>query len=160
MRHPSLKSRVGRKIGAILTDCRGAVSVELAVTLPALLLLGLGAVNQGHTIVRNMQLANAVRSGTQYASVRKPVAGDVSQIVDAVRNTAPPDTTGTRNITVQHFCECPDGSALACDATCPSGADRRAFITVTLAETYPKLIEFPGMTDETRLHQEATVRLN
>jgi hypothetical protein len=134
--------------------------VELAVALPALILLGLGAVNQGHTIVRNMQLANAVRSGTQYATVRKPVAGDVSQIVDAVRNTAPPDATGTRSITVQHFCECPDGSAIACDSTCSSGLDRRAFVTVTLTETFPKLIKFPGTADEAQLHQEATVRLN
>lgn len=160
MRHLSLKSRVRRTIGAILAECRGAASVELAVALPALLLLGLGAVNQGHTIVRNMQLANAVRSGTQYAVVRAPVAGDLSQIVDAVRNTAPPDTTGTQNISVAHFCECPDGSAIACDALCPSGEDRRAFVTVTLTETYPKLIEFPGMADKTRLRQEATVRLN
>lgn len=138
----------------------GAATVEVALALPVLLLLGLGAITWGDTMIRNTQLANAVRSGAQYAVVRKPVGGDVSGIIDAVNSTAPTDTTGTRNVSVSLFCRCPDGTSVACDGTCTSGGDRESFVSVSLAEEYPRIVRLPGMSNRIKLSQQAIVRLN
>ena len=138
---------------------RGTATVELAFALPFLVLLVLGLFDHGSKISRNMQLANAVRAGTQYAMVRKPVQGDLSQIVAAITNTAPPDVTGTQQVTATLFCECPDGTAVACDGSCVDG-DRGAFVRLTLQEDFTTLLSYPGIDNPIRLTNEATVRLN
>lgn len=138
----------------------GAVTVEVALALPVLIFMGLASVSFGDTMIRNTQLANAVRSGAQYAVVRKPVGGDMTDIIAAVNHTAPADATGTRAVSASLFCRCPDGTPLACTDTCSDGSDRQAFITVSLKESYPRLVDLPGFSQNVDLAQEATVRLN
>ena len=97
--------RCGRRL---LGATRGTVSVEMALLAPILGFLVIGLVDFGETISRKMQLANAVRAGTQYALVRKPVQGDMTLITQAVHNTAPTDNSGTRVVTTNLYCKCPD----------------------------------------------------
>jgi len=138
---------------------RGTATVEMAFALPVLAFLVLGMFDQGSKISRNMQLANAVRAGAQYAMVRKPVQGDLSQIVGAIANTAPYDETGTQQITATMFCECPDGTPVVCTGTCVGG-DRGAYVRIALQEDYTTLLNYPGLDNPIRLANEATVRLN
>jgi len=150
----------GRSLVAAIWRCRrGTATVEMAFALSFLALLVLGVFDQGSKINRNMQLANAVRAGAQYAMVRKPVQGDLSQIVTAIANTAPYDETGTQQITATMFCECPDGTVVACNGTC-IGGDRGAYVRISLQEDYTTLLTYPGLDNPIRLENEATVRLN
>ncbi len=143
-----------------LDATRGVVSVELAFIAPILGFLIVGLVDFGETINRKTQLANAVRAGTQYALVRKPVQGDLTQITQAVVNTAPPDQSGTRSITTTFYCECPDGTTISCDTTCAGEEERRSYITIALQEDYRTIFTYPGLGNPIRLYSEATVRLN
>lgn len=155
-----MMTKIKHRLAQFLRNRHGGATVEVALALPVLILLALGAVTWGDTIIRNTQLANAVRSGAQYAVVRKPVGGDVSDIIAAVNNTAPVDKTGTRTVSVNLFCRCPDGTSVDCTGACASGDDRQAYISVTLNEQYPRIVPLPGTARRVDLTQEATVRLN
>ena len=134
--------RLSQRIGSIRRGFAraegGVVSVELAFIAPVLGFLILGLVDFGETISRKMQLANAVRAGTQYALVRKPVQGDVSQIT----------------------CECPDATVITCDNSCPGNAERKSYISIVLEEDYWTIFTYPGLGNPIKLRNDAVVRLN
>ena len=156
--------RLSQRIGSIRRGFAraegGVVSVELAFIAPVLGFLILGLVDFGETISRKMQLANAVRAGTQYALVRKPVQGDVSQITASVQSTAPADATGTRTITTTFYCECPDATVITCDNSCPGNAERKSYISIVLEEDYWTIFTYPGLGNSIKLRNDAVVRLN
>lgn len=145
---------------------RGTVAIEAAFVMAALGALLLGVIDFGLAYKRHAQLENAVRAGTQYALVRRPQAGDVEPVRDAVYKTAPfaEGTPGT-GLEVQFYCECPDGSSSQCSAPggvalCSGGVDRHAFIRVRLSEDYPLLFVYPGIGASVDLTAEGSVRLN
>lgn len=137
----------------------GMIFVEAGLVMSLLILFLILVYDVGNLFVRQMQITNALRAGTQYALVRKPVAGDVSQISNAVRNAAPDYTTPpTVNSTV--YCLCADGTQVSCTSVCADGSDREAFVTVTYQESYKMFLKYPGMGQNITLGGEATVRLN
>lgn len=139
-------------------DNEGMVFVEAAFTITVLFLLVLLVWDVGSLFVRQMQITNAVRAGTQYAIVRKPISGDTSQIEQAVKNAAPEGASPTVNADL--YCECADGTKLVCSSVCGDGSERQAFITINYAETYDLLFGFPGFGSSFDLKDEATIRLN
>ncbi len=139
-------------------DDRGMVFVEAGITISVLFLLMVAVWDLGSVFVRQMQITNAVRAGTQYAIVRKPIAGDLSQIIQAVKNAAPDSASPTVNATL--YCECSDGSVVTCSGTCSDGQPRKSFVKINYAETFNLLLGFPGVGSAWNLTDEATVRLN
>ena len=138
---------------------RGVSSVELALVLPFLALLVVAMIDYGTVINYKMQLTNAVRAGTQYAMVRKPVQQDLTGIRQAVFDTAPTDQTGTRALTTGFFCECPNGTAIQCEAECGTG-ERGSFVSILLTQQYPLILSYPGLDNPVSLSSEAVIRLN
>ena len=138
---------------------QGAASVELALVLPFLVLLVVAMIDYGTAINRKMQLTNAIRAGTQYATVRKPVEQDLTEIRQAVLDTAPADKTGTRELSSTFFCECPDGSALVCEDECATGA-RGSYVQIVLREDFPLILSYPGIGNPVSLSSVAVIRLN
>ncbi len=138
---------------------RGTSSVELALVLPFLALLVVAMVDYGTVINYKMQLANSVRAGTQYATVRKPVQQDLTDIRQAVLSTAPTDETGTRVLATTFFCECPNGTAIACEDECGTG-ERGSYVSIILTQDYPLILTYPGLGNPVSLSSEAVIRLN
>ena len=157
----------GRPTPLALWDCkRGSVSVEGAFVAISLFALLLGVIDFGLAFHRQSELENAVRAGTQYATVRRPQQGNVEPIRDAVYQAAPfaEGTPGTA-LEVEFYCECPDGTASQCSAPggvalCASGAERSSFLRVRLSETYELLLPYPGFGGALDLAAEGAVRLN
>lgn len=142
---PSLWRKLLGPLGAARRLVRadgGSVSVEWALVAPIFVLLLVGVMEFSSGALHKMQMANAVRAGLQYATVRKPIQGDTTQIRDAVAATAPEDKTGTRMITVTMFCLCPDGSAVDCTGTC-SGGDRSSFVSIGMSEEFEPIMSLP-----------------
>ena len=137
----------------------GAASVELALVLPFLALLVVAMIDYGTAINRKMQLTNAIRAGTQYAMVRKPVQQDLTELRQAVLDTAPADETGTRNLSSTFFCECPNGAAIACEDECGAG-ERGSYVRIVLREDFPLILSYPGIGNPVSLSSEAVIRLN
>ena len=150
----------GRALSRLWRGNSGVASVELALFAPFLVLLLIAMTDYGLAWTRQMALANAVRAGTQYAMIRRPVQGDVTGIHQKVLDAAPADLGGAPQVTF--FCECPSGQAVAdCNpASCGAGIDLRHYVTVTLEEDYPLILTYPGISNPISLENTATIRLN
>lgn len=138
----------------------GVSMVEWGLVLSFLSVLLMGVIELGSAAQYKMQLANAIRVGMQYATVRKPVQGDLSQITASVSNAAPPDATGERELTVTLYCKCPDGSAVDCDDICTGGVDRHSFVSIVIDDVYVPILTLPGTPDQYSLRADGTIRLN
>ena len=162
----AIVDRKSRRYSALCTAVRrlrrcrrGTSSVELALVLPFLALLVVAMIDYGTVINYKMQLANAVRAGTQYTMVRKPVQQDLTEIRQAVLDTAPADETGTRALTTAFFCECPNGTPIACEDECGIG-ERGSYVSILLTQEYPLILSYPGIDNPVSLSSEAVIRLN
>lgn len=151
----------------LLKNTDGAAAVETALVASVLGFVGLGVIDYGLAFGRSMELANAARTGMQYAMVRKPVDEDYTAILDAVSAASPNAyADSNRAITAVLYCECPDGSASDClsevgeDLTCDDGSRRAAYLDITVAEDYSLIFGYPGLDDTLSLSQSVTLRLN
>jgi Flp pilus assembly protein TadG len=143
----------------IISCDRGVSAVEWAMIAPIVMVLLLGVMDFGAAAIHKMQMANSVRAGLQYATVRKPIQGDLTQIQTAIDTAAPPDETGTRDVTVTLYCQCPDGSAIACTSSC-AGGDRSSNVSIVIQEDYQMMLGLPFAGSNLTLRAEGAVQLN
>lgn len=149
------------KGGRLGSDERGAGAVELALIAPLLVGLLLGTVHFGSVAVHRMQMANAVRAGLQYASVRKPALGentDLTPINTAVESAAPAATNSDRSIVSSLYCECSDGTPTSCENSCETG-NRSVFIGIVMTESYASPLKMSGAATIT-LKATGSIRVN
>ncbi len=149
-----------RVVAGTLRSVSGVASIELALLLPALVMLVVGVFDFGLVIHQKTQLAHAARAGAQYALIRRPTEGDLGGVETAVNDTAPPDTTGTRVIDANLWCECPatPGTVVSCEITT---CDRSVYIWVSIEEEYhATFYEILGISNPIHIKNEATLRLN
>lgn len=137
---------------------RGISAVEFGLIMPFLLVLLLGLMDFGAAGIHRMQMANSVRAGLQYAMVRRPVEGDLSGIEAAVDKAAP-EAEGPRTRTVTLYCQCPDGTAAACTATCATG-DRSSYVSIVMQEQYRMILGLPFADNRITMRTEGAVQLN
>lgn len=154
-----LSRPIGRLRCGLLRSEDGLAATEWGLILPVLIVIALGLVDYGAMAKHKMEMANAVRAGTQYATIRKPIQGNVTPIVNAVANAAPADTSGSRVINAALFCRCSDGTEISCGDTCPSG-ERSSFVRIRMREDYRMILSYPLFETPLTLQTEATVRLN
>ena len=119
-------------------DERGNAVVEFALIVPVLLIMIMGLVDAGRAIGANARLGNGVTAGLRYAL-------SDSYATDAIAAAAMLGSryaSGEASVTVTRFCECPDGSAVACSDTCAAGF-KRIFVQVDMARTQPTVFSYP-----------------
>ena len=149
-----------RAVAGTLRSVSGVASLELALLLPVFVLLVVGVFDFGLVIHQKTQLAHAARAGVQYALIRRPQEGDLTGLETAVNDTAPADTTGTRVIGSNLWCECPatPGTVVSCEiSTC----NRSVYIWVSIEEDYnATFYEILGISNPIHIKNEATLRLN
>lgn len=143
---------------------RGAALVELAVILPLLLLVLIGATDFGRMTYLSVLVSNAAAAGARYASQSIDNAGDIT----AVRNAALADI-GTRGIgrdltvDAERFCTCaPSDTATSCDSLCPLVAgypsQPRMFVEVSVATTFDTVFEYPGLPRSVTIARQLRTR--
>lgn len=139
-----------------LLRCRqGVTAVEFALTLPLLALTLVGLVEFGLAVNEKMRLVSASRAGAQYGYASSTDTAAVTQAVTDAAGIVNPVT-----VAVATSCGCADGSAVACDAACGDGSQRRSYVTVTVTESWPMIFQFPGFTDPLTLSSTTTMRTN
>ena len=142
-------------------DDHGTSALELAVIAPLLVLLLLGMVHFSSVEVHRMQMTNAVRAGLQYASVRKPVFGentDLTPINEAVKMAAPAVAAGRRNVSSNLSYKCSDGSPVDVQNTCSTG-HRSAYLEIVITDQFsPPLSHLVAKT--VPLRASGMIRLN
>lgn len=106
---------------------RGQAVVELALVLPALLLVVLGIIQFGVAYNHDETITNATRAGARVAAVSRTASDPVGATIQAVKNAAPNLTQTQINVTVTPAPPWQPG------------------ISVTVTATYPYSINLLGM---------------
>jgi Flp pilus assembly protein TadG len=142
----------------------GVMAVEIALTMPILMLMIVAVVDVGMAIQRKMTMEQAAKVGTQYAMLRKPVQGDVTNIRTATKNALPASwfeagTSQPTTVTPALSCECPSLGVVTCSTTCPAGEQRTTLLTISVTKVHKPLFNYPLMADTMNLLATASVRL-
>jgi Flp pilus assembly protein TadG len=125
---------------------RGQALLELALTLPILLLLTLGLIELGRLAYYNIEVSDAARAGVQFGTQSLAYAADTAGITTAAQSDAPDLGAGTITVTPVQYCDCPGtGSAGACPAAGCSYP--LVYLKVTTTYTYTPLFNYLAVSN-------------
>jgi Flp pilus assembly protein TadG len=141
---------------------KGSALVEMALILPLLLLLFMGAVDLGRAFYYSNTVARAAEAGALYGS-QNPT--DTTGMIDA-SNEAMSSAFGSAqdmsglNATASYGCECNGGTGQspACATTPSCTTNEVYYVTVTANATYNTLLPWPGIPDAVNLSSTVTMR--
>ncbi|MCF8473447.1 MAG: pilus assembly protein [Emcibacter sp.] len=148
-----------RLLKKLILSTQGTSLVELALLMPVALLLIVGSLDMGAMFVRKMDLSNAAKSGVQYALVRKPMQGDLTNITAAVHNTLAGSMTDSTLVNVELYCMCHEVRQF-CTVDC-TDENVSAFVNVTIKENYQTpFFNYSWFKSSFPISETATIRLN
>ncbi|HZC46269.1 MAG TPA: TadE/TadG family type IV pilus assembly protein [Candidatus Acidoferrum sp.] len=136
---------------------RGQASVELALSLPLLLVMFLVVVETGRAFYIAISVSNAARAGVQYGAQNLTTAADNAGMQSAAANDAP-NIAGMTAIAT-HFCVCSDGTASTCLATDCAGSHRLLYTQVNTSASYAPMINFMGILPAMTIPGQAVLRV-
>ena len=129
---------------------QGSALVELALSLPFLLIMLLGAAEFAKLAYASIEVANAAHAAAVYASSSHGALSDTPGIT-AAAGTDSPNLVGSNAIIVNTpttTCQCSDGTTnVSCtdNNTCYSaGMGMITTVTVTTQSTYSPMVSLPG----------------
>jgi hypothetical protein len=147
------------------------VLAEFAVVIPVALLLLLGAVDFGRVWALASASANAAHAGAQYGSQNAQLAADIEGMrTVATNDLASSAVLAASNdgedgismadfvITPERYCECTDGSEIACDNKCGGGTNPMVFVRVQIDTTFETLFDYPGIPNTMQISRAAVLR--
>jgi Flp pilus assembly protein TadG len=163
MRISGFRDSVSRSMLRLCVGTRaeaGGSLVELALTLPILVLLVLGAAELGWVTYASDEVANAARAGVSYGCQTSATAGDITGIQNTAAADAPDIPLGTTTVTTS--CICSNGSAAVggCGSptACP-GSEIETILTVQTQASVTPLIRIPGFPTSLTLHGQAVQKV-
>lgn len=148
-------ARFIRQFRSFAANERGAIVVEFALISTALLTMLLGLFQFAAWIHQTMQLNQAARAGVEYAMT---YPSDTAGIQQTVINSSVMNASGL-TVTVAQFCECPDGTPVACDGTCASGLQGNAYIRLQLSQPARGPLQSSGFLAAATASSAATMRV-
>src|ERR1700722_1435341 len=99
-----------RFLPAVRSDV-GQAFIELALILPVLVLLIIGAAELGRLAYASIEVSNSARAGVAYGAQNHITASDTTGIQVAARNDST-DIASTATPVVTLSCSCSDGTAI------------------------------------------------
>jgi Flp pilus assembly protein TadG len=144
----------------LLADNHGQGLVELAIVLPVLVLLLLGAAEYGRLSYAGVEVTNAAYAGAAYGSQNHATASDDTGMAAAATNEganlAAMDAHWlTSGVATQHLCA---SSYSATPSGC-SGSSPIEYVKVNTQATVASLFNFPGFPSTYVLHGQALIRV-
>jgi Flp pilus assembly protein TadG len=145
---------------------RGAALVELAVTLPLLVVVLVGITDFGRAFRTAMVVVNAARAGAQYGSQSQSSSTDTAGMITKANEVLSANglTTGPTPVAARS-CECATNAGVytpttpvnTCSATC-TGGHIVISVNVSVTRTFSMLTPFPGLPDSVTVIRNATAR--
>jgi len=122
----------------------GQALVEVALTIPLLLVLLVGTIDLGRLSQFDTALDTAARAGAQYGSLNLITADDTSGMKTAAKNDLPSDVPSSANVSVSasSYCTCYGGSTTSCSATACSTSHRLLYVTVSVTGTFSPFFKY------------------
>jgi Flp pilus assembly protein TadG len=146
----------------------GAALVELAVSLPVLLLIFVITIDFARVFYLSIALTNAARAGAQYGAYTPARSSDFAGMQTMATNSIAVDGVSA---VASRVCQCAtdagtfSATSPANDCTnppatsCPGG-HRVMTVTVTTSKTFTTIMsEFPGVPNSVPLTRAATLRV-
>lgn len=113
-----------------IKNAAGGALAEFVITIPFLLVFIFEVVNAGLIISAHHQINSIVNTGLLYA-IRTP--NDMTLIQTQLTSSS---TLKPLTVSVTQFCQCSDGSPIACSGTCVTGgATPASFVTLNASTT-------------------------
>ncbi len=135
-------------------DESGNAIVEFALIVPVLLIMILGLVDAGRAIGANARLGNGVTAGLRYALTDSYATAEITQAALNGSRYVSGDVT----VATQRFCECPDGSAVACSGTCTAGF-KRIYVEVAMTRTQDTLFSYPVIGNSVTVSRTSSLQV-
>jgi len=126
--------RAWRRFG---TSDSGQSIVEVALYMPALLLVLMGTIDLGRLAQFDARLASSARAGVQYGAQNLVTAADSSGMQTAALNDVGDDPSMSAN--ASNYCTCADGTATSCSGDACPGNYRLLYVKVTTTGTFVPL---------------------
>lgn len=139
---------------------RGQSMLELALTLPVLLVLLVVALDFARMFNMSMAVTDAARAGAQWGAQNHAAGANVLGMEQAACNSMVdfPCTPGT-NTSASSFCQCA-GSSGTISCTSPGGcANVLNFVTVTATATFATVVGYPGLPSSVPLTATVTMQV-
>lgn len=136
---------------------QGQSLVELALTLPLLLIILVGVAEFGHFAYASIEVSSAAQAAVQYGAQNHATASDNAGMQLAATQDGP-NLTGLR-ATAQHFCQCSDASASTCSAGDCSNSRMIEFVQVNTTATVSPIFNYPGISKTMTLQGRAIRRV-
>lgn len=137
----------------------GTSALELALIMPILLFFMVGTLDLGSAFVRKMELSNAAKAGVQYAMVRKPLQGDLTNIRGAVVSALAGSGNDSTTINTELYCMCL-AVKQACTTTC-TDENVSAFVNISVTENFvTPFFNYDWFISEFPLSESTTIQLN
>ena len=148
-----------------LKDEQGQSFVELALTLPVLTVILLGAAEFGRLAYAAIEVSNAARAGVAYGSQTLITAADIAGMKNAATNDGSDILTWASvglSATAFQTCKCSNGTAVTCanaGTTCVSPAHVLLYVQVNTQATVDPLFYVYGLPKSYALKGQAIMRV-
>ena len=148
---PGLPSRLLR----ILRQDEGSSLIELALLIPPLLLVLVGAIDFGRGYYVAIEVASAAEAGALYGSLNP--TDDAGMRAAAVLDA---HDVSTMTVTSSDGCECSDGTSaiVSCSATPSCAVNVVNYVEVDTAVTYTPILKYPGLSSSYSLTGKSRMR--
>ncbi len=147
--HPDRISRFHRRVAhSPLTADSGQGLIELALTLPLLILILLGAAEFARFAWASIETANAARAGVQYGAQTNITASDTAGITAAALNDGVNLTGLTATTSFSCACSSTPSTTTACStalSTCASTDLVLEYVTVSTSSTIKPIIHWAAL---------------
>ena len=132
----------------------GGAILELAVAIPILLLLAVGAADFARFYAAGIAVANAARTGAQFGA---HTAGDTTVMRIAAQTDAGLVTLDT--VTAVRVCRCPGAGVVNCSTgDCGTYGVPQAYDSVRVRKEVDFFIPYPGLPDSVILIKSVVFR--
>lgn len=152
---------------------RGSVLTEMAVCIPVVLLILIGAVDFARAWVHANATSNAAHAGAQFGAQNIAHAGNTKVIKDVVMRDLEASsmmkaivdaqdgspTVADFSVESERYCMCDGGTEVDCDSgSCGLGGASQMHVRVRVNSTFEPLFNYPGLPEEIRVDRVASLR--
>jgi Flp pilus assembly protein TadG len=154
-----------KRMAPLRDDVRGVASIELAITLPVIMVGLVAMLDLGILVHSEMDLRNAARVGAQYAFQDSNATATIQ--TTAIEALGP--AGGSASAAVSLSCECPTSTTdytltatVDCSlTTCPVTSSKPAtYVTVTMTQPYTPLLGNWSLVQSRTMTAAAVMRVN
>jgi Flp pilus assembly protein TadG len=146
-----------QQLRCVLRAERGGALVELALTMPILIVLFVGAAEFASLSYASIEVSNAAMAGAQYGTQSITTEADTVGIQTAASNDAANITLGATTVTPS--CICSNGSASTCAVVDCTGSTMEHILTVQTQAAIDPGFHLPGLPSSFTLHGQAVQKV-